>query len=288
MKRPIISVVIPTYNRAHCLRNCLDSVVGQFKDPEVESEIEVVISDNGSTDNTTEVVQEYLALFPAIRYFRNDQNIGFDRNFLSGVDKSTGEYCISIGDDDAFFPGSFSYLLNKIKTLGLSYYMLNAWGYDHELKHPVVSHPNRQISEDRIYEDLREFVRSIDNYTDLVGNFGGMTHLFLRDTWQNFEEKTKYIGTQTIHLHIMLSVFKDTRCALLAKPIIKTRNDNMRWDTFPGLETSIARGKRTAEGVMWISNLYDLKLSPLKVKMYFLIRVYWISFKELIKKIIRR
>lgn len=287
MNKTLLSICIPTYNRANCLKVCLDSIVPQFKNKEVLEQVEVVISDNASSDNTTEVIKEFQNKFKNIKYFRNKINIGFDQNLLNAVEKSSGEYCLTFGDDDGFFPNSFSLILQKIKTLQVPYFILNCWGYDHELIHPVLSHSNGQITEDRVYGSLAEFVRSIKKYIDLVGSFGSMsTQLFRRKVWMDFDKKEEYIGTQTIHLFVLLSIFKDSRFALLAEPVVKTRNDNMRWNTYPGLETNKKRGLATVKTILWISDLYGLSISPFKAKIYFLNRVYWVSLKELVKKIL--
>ena len=286
--KPLLSICIPTYNRERCLKDCLGSIVGQFNDPGVLDQVEVVISDNASKDNTQVLVEGYQKKYANIKYFRNAENIGFDRNLLNVVEKSSGEFCLTIGDDDALFPGSLAKIIQKIKTMDASYFMLNCWGYNNDLSAPVVSHPNRTEKDDLIFNKLLDFVRSIDNYLDMVGFFGGMsTQLFSRKIWMDFKEKDKYIGTQTIHLHILLKAFKEQRFALLAEPFVKTRNDNMRWETYPGLETNFKRCMGTAKGVLWVANLYDLPISPLKVRIYFLGRLFWISLKEFIKGVLR-
>lgn len=287
MASPILSICIPTYNRASYLKECLESITVQFENNNIQEQIEVVISDNASTDNTSDVVKMFTEKFDNITYFKNEKNIGFDRNLLSVIEKSTGEYCLTLGDDDALFPDSLTTVLEKVNNLKFPYYILNCWGYNHELTAPVVNHPNWDIKEDRLFNTLGDFVRTIKKYIDIVGNFGGMSmQLFSRKMWMDFPDKEKFIGTNTIHLFVILNVFKDSKFALIAEPCIKTRNDNMRWDTFPGLEANAKRGKVTAKTTLWISDIYNLSLSPLKVKTFFLSRVYWVSFKELIKKIL--
>src|SRR3989338_7717414 len=80
MNKPLLSICIPTYNRAHYLKECLDSIVAQFNDSEVRDNVEVVVSDNASLDKTRELAEEYCRKFNNIKYFRNNENIGFDLN----------------------------------------------------------------------------------------------------------------------------------------------------------------------------------------------------------------
>ena len=271
------------------MKACLDSIVGQFNDQKVFDDVEIVISDNGSSDHTQDIADSFSQKYSNIRYSRNETNIGFDRNLLKVVAASSGKYCLTIGDDDAIFPGTLSVLLDKIKNLDVPYLMLNCWGYDNQLLNPVNSKPNLRINSDKIYKSLANFVESINNPRDQIGLFGGMsTQVFLRERWINFADKDKYIGTQTIHLFILLSAFKESGFALIAEPMVKTRNDNVRWDTYPGLETSLGRSRSTIKGILWIDSLYGLHHSQIRIKAYFIFRSYWFFLKNTVKAVLSR
>jgi len=286
MNEPLLSICIPTFNRANYLKDCLNSIVYQFKDKHIFDQVEVVISDNASADNTTEIVTKFQSEYKNIKYFKNDTNLGVDRNILNIVEKSTGKYCLTIGDDDGFSPESLSFVIDKIKTLNVPYYMINSWGYDHELDLPVVSHPNIEVTEDIFYRSLSDHVQTIKKYTDLVGAFCGLSHIFDRKAWMDFNEKEKYIGTNAIHYFILLSIFKDSTCTFLAKPIIKTRSSNIRWGVFPGLGTIQGRITSTIKLVKWVKDKFNLPISNIKINLYFYSREYWFTFKEIIKKLL--
>ena len=68
---PLLSICIPTYNRKKCLQQCIDSIVEQS----VFSELEIVVSDNGSNDGTEEMMSGYVAKYPNIVYSRNPENL---------------------------------------------------------------------------------------------------------------------------------------------------------------------------------------------------------------------
>jgi glycosyltransferase involved in cell wall biosynthesis len=80
IKSPLITICIPTYNREKFLPETLDSIIEQ--DGFNIDDIEIVISDNASVGNTATIVQEYQKKYKNIKYFRNDENIGSDRNIL--------------------------------------------------------------------------------------------------------------------------------------------------------------------------------------------------------------
>ncbi|MCF7843484.1 glycosyltransferase family 2 protein [Candidatus Gracilibacteria bacterium] len=285
MSKKILSICIPTYNRAECLKDCLNSIFYQLKNEQVLEKIEVVISDNASTDNTTEIVKSFQKQFNNILYFKNEKNLGFDRNLAKTVRESGGKYCLTIGDDDAFFDDVILFIIKRLETESIPFYGLNGWGYDNNLKETVLPHPNLNIQEDQKYEKLSDFVKSIKKYEDIVGIFTGMsTQLFLREKWADYKNKDEYLDTQVAHMFILLTIFKDLPYTQIAKPIIKTRSSNVRWVTMTGLETAQRRVVGTVSGLKWIRGKFDLPISNTKINVYFYVREYWFTFKEIIKR----
>lgn len=85
--QPLVSICIPTFNRADCLMKTIESIISQ---PEFKSgEVEIVISDNASNDNTNEVCKQYQSL-PNFYYNRNIENVR-DRNFPIVLSKAHGK-----------------------------------------------------------------------------------------------------------------------------------------------------------------------------------------------------
>ncbi len=94
---PILSVCIPTYNRHDFLmKNLL-----YFKNHN-SSDIEIIISDNASSDGTYEDVLNFINgnCLSNFRYFRNTENIGPDANFKKALSYSNGTFSYLLGDDD--------------------------------------------------------------------------------------------------------------------------------------------------------------------------------------------
>jgi glycosyltransferase involved in cell wall biosynthesis len=92
-----VSVCIPTYNRSNYLKYSVNSVLNQ-----TYPDFELIICDDGSTDDTPEVVKNFQN--SRIRYIRHPQNIGRSNNMRSGFENATGEYFIKFDDDDALTP----------------------------------------------------------------------------------------------------------------------------------------------------------------------------------------
>jgi glycosyltransferase involved in cell wall biosynthesis len=94
---PKVTVCIPTYNRANYLRYSVNSVLTQ-----TYQDFELIICDDGSKDNTSEVISEWHDR--RIRYIRQPKNIGRSKNMRSGFDAATGNYFVKFDDDDAITP----------------------------------------------------------------------------------------------------------------------------------------------------------------------------------------
>jgi len=119
-----LSICIPTYNRSKHLKNCLASI-GEA-DSKYLDQIDICISDNGSTDDTEAIVKD-AKRFLKINYQRNDSNLGIPRNFLKVVSMAVGEFAWLIGDDDLLFPYSIEQILNLINNNPkIDYFYINS------------------------------------------------------------------------------------------------------------------------------------------------------------------
>jgi glycosyltransferase involved in cell wall biosynthesis len=98
MPEPLVSVIIPTYNRAYCICRTIDSVLAQ-----TYRAIEVVIVDDGSTDATADVIRAHYGQDPRIRYhYRRNGGVSAARN--TGMSVARGEYIALLDSDDLWEP----------------------------------------------------------------------------------------------------------------------------------------------------------------------------------------
>ena len=95
-----VSVIIPCYNYAHFLRECVESVVSQ-----AGVEVHVLIIDDASADNTAEVAAELLAHHPGVEYRRHEKNCGHIATYNEGLAWASGDYTVLLSADDLLTPG---------------------------------------------------------------------------------------------------------------------------------------------------------------------------------------
>ncbi len=92
---PAVTVGIPTYNRSAGLQRALESILHQ-----AEQDLEVIVSDNASTDETPHIVAQAAARDDRIHYLRHDVNQGLTANFNAVLGSARGRYVMLLADDD--------------------------------------------------------------------------------------------------------------------------------------------------------------------------------------------
>lgn len=100
---PLVSIGMPTYNGARRIGKAFESILKQGY-----PNIEVVVSDNCSTDDTREVCEKVSLENPFIRYLRHPKNVGILSNFETVLKEAKGKYFMWLSDDDTVEPGAIA------------------------------------------------------------------------------------------------------------------------------------------------------------------------------------
>lgn len=95
VNQPLVSIGIPTYNRAELLKRSIESALIQDYE-----NIEVIVSDNDSTDDTRAICQFYRDQDVRLKYIRQRRNVGPSANFDAVLKEASGQYFMWLGDDD--------------------------------------------------------------------------------------------------------------------------------------------------------------------------------------------
>ena len=147
---PKVSVVIPTYNRAHLVGDAIRSVLRQ-----TYTDYEIVVVNDGSTDNTEDVVNGFQD--DGIRYVRHAQNRGLSAARNTGIGEARGEFIAFLDDDDEWLPEKlekqFTLLEGADNSTGVVY--TSTWRI---MKHRSLLFPQNFIAKTQgdISEDILE------------------------------------------------------------------------------------------------------------------------------------
>ncbi len=215
---PRLSICIATLNRARFLKETLDSILDQASD-----EVEVVIVDGASSDDTGEVVRRMQERFPRIRYIRREKAMGVDRDFDTAVQYASGEYCWLLCDDDVLKPGAVAKVFSETSR-GYSLLVVNAdvWdaGYARRLEERRL-----RIAEDRLYppSNFGELFADTGVFLTFIGGV-----VIRRDLWMA-RERERYFGTEFIHVGVIFQAPLPGTTLVISKPLISIRYGMAQW-----------------------------------------------------------
>lgn len=109
MDTVVVSLVITTHNRDYCIKRCIDSVLNQtFR------QFEVIVIDDGSTDNTYDVMKSYVKN-PQVTYLKHDVRRGAQAARIYGIKNAAGDYIAFLDSDDELLPDSLEVRLKAVQ-----------------------------------------------------------------------------------------------------------------------------------------------------------------------------
>jgi abequosyltransferase len=162
--KPLLTIAIPTYNRAGYLKELLSVLADQLKD---EPRVELIISDNASPDETPSVVQGFVARGLRARYIRNAQNVGPDANFLQCFEQASGKYVWLFSDDDLIVPGGLAKIVNYCAAAEYDLIWVSAYSFG-KIHKPRTAKARHDII---VISDPRAYVKRIHVlFTFITGN----------------------------------------------------------------------------------------------------------------------
>lgn len=151
----VLSLCFPTYNRGWCMKEQIERLKKCPK--ETLDKMEIIISDNCSTDDTKQIVTDAIKNgFPAI-YHRNSENLGMDGNFVTCFRMAKGKYVWLLGDDDPIIVDALVKIVERLSS-----------DVEYGLMH--IDQLKRADSDDSFveFDDSESFCRTISYYTSLI------------------------------------------------------------------------------------------------------------------------
>lgn len=219
-----LSICIPTYNREPFLKVLLDSIISQANPDEVQ----IAISDNASSDQTKELVENVRLSYPNIVYFRWQKNMGADRNYLKAVEIANGDYCWLMGSDDCIAPDAIKKMLIHLK--GADIYLVGRIEADFHLKklQDRCWLNESESDQDFDFSSKTEIVRYFNACRSLGGTFSYISSLVVkRESWARFPCEEKFIGMLFSHVSVVLSmVMSGCTLSYVKEPLVVCRSGN--------------------------------------------------------------
>lgn len=200
MSLPILSICIPTYNRARYLKQSLKVI-----SPQIDNDaVELIISDNCSVDDTEQMVLEYVQINHRIRYVRQEINVGAARNFLSLMHLAKGKYIFLLGDDDILTNNAIDIIVNYLKE--------NNYGTLYmETRYTC----NKGLIE---FQDTNEYIKKISYFYTFMSSF-----IFRKDIVNMIDNPQKYIPSHLLQMPFYIkSTLQNTTNAITTEQIFAT------------------------------------------------------------------
>lgn len=199
MSKKLLSICIPTYNRARELDTTLSSITSQ----EIfinSDEIEIVVIDNCSTDDTEKIVKQYSDKFQnKIRNIRNNKNIHSSLNHKKALDVGDGEFLKLHNDNLPFLKNSLAEILKIIK--------------DNINEKPTLFFKNGNYRNDKelvICNSMDEFVLKVSYYSTWIGGFG-----VWRSEYKKLEDPFRYGDLMLPQTDMLLRLISKTQKGLI-------------------------------------------------------------------------
>jgi abequosyltransferase len=220
----ILSICIPTLNRGSLIGRTLESILSQVTD-----EVEVLVVDGGSTDQTKDVVSKFQQDFSAVRYMCSQgapasktdpvcpSGAGFDRDCSLAVEMATGEYCWLFTDDDIMKQGAISKVIQATSER-YDLVIVNAEVRTADLAQ-ILESSRLRLQRNRVYSPTEWEVLFADTaeYLTFVGGV-----VIKRDVWRA-RKKEPYIGTGFIHFGVVFQSALSCDALVIAEPLITIR-----------------------------------------------------------------
>ncbi|MDE2084286.1 MAG: glycosyltransferase family 2 protein [Xanthomonadaceae bacterium] len=259
-----LSFCIATRNRADFIGETLASIATQCDGR--GDEVEIIVLDGASTDNTAEVIGKLQSSFPFIHYFRQESNGGVDRDYDATVGLARGEYCWLMSDDDLIKPGAVDLVLKAVSR-GYSLIIVNAdlWTFDFSTQ---IDANRLHFESDRTYPPA-DFCRLFEETSAYLTYIGAV--VIRREIWQS-RQREAYFGSYFIHVGVIFQEQLPGETFVIGQPLVAIRFGNTQWRP---REFEIRM-------IRWPELIWSLPAIPEAVRSRVYRRVPWRSLKSLL------
>jgi abequosyltransferase len=218
VQSPKLTVCIATYNRGKFIGQTLASII-----PQLVSDVELVVVDGASTDDTQSVMHHYVSRHPQIRYVRQTVNSGVDCDYDKAVGYARGDYCWLMSDDDLLKPMAIQRILKVVrKSLDLVVVNSEIWNADYSFRlrdRRLAIDADLQFS----HAHREAFFVATANQLGFIGCV-----IIRREFWLS-REREKYYGSLFIHVGVIFQTPGIQSATVIAEPMVAIRDGNASW-----------------------------------------------------------
>jgi len=213
-----LSICIATRNRAHLVGEALENIGNQLS-----GEVEVVVVDGASTDNTAEVVEAKRLRYPQIRYCPQSSNSGIDGDFDKAVEFARGEYCWPMSDDDLLVDGAVKRVLGLLETRP-DLLIVDVEVRSDDFTEVLIERrlPFRGVRRYEAGDSEKLFVECAQHLTYIGGA------IVRRSVWIA-RERRSYYGTEFIHAGVIFQAPFSGAAVALGEPLVRLRYGVAGW-----------------------------------------------------------
>lgn len=201
---PLISIAIPTYNRCEVLSETLSALA---KHPELlRSDIELVISDNASSDNTESIIFDFSSRTGKhVVYQCNESNLGIDANIHAVSHLATGRYLLLMSDDDFLRPGALSRLTLMIEeTPDLLFCFVNGGSFSGQYDPSTPLPTLVPVPATLVTQDFNKLAQTIWIWSTFISAF-----FIERKAWIAVRDQPAFFGTDIYLTHVLFRVLTE-------------------------------------------------------------------------------
>jgi len=238
-KRPLLSICIPTYNRSRYLKSNLLAIFNQVKG---KDDIEIIISNNCSTDETESVAKPYLNI-PFVKYYKQVENIGGIKNILKlAKEYANGEFCWIIGDDDFIVKGAIERVITIIKKYPnidyiyakISHLSMQEYNTSGVLQLPSYVEASNNLKTNFEIHEIAKFEELISPQYSIIFLGELMGSIFRRKIWlqYNLQPQGEYLTTlETTYPHcvILANTFFGKKAIYTKMPLVLALDGAREW-----------------------------------------------------------
>jgi abequosyltransferase len=221
-----LSICIPTYNFGESIGETLSAVINQCHN---RDDVEIVVVDGASTDNTAEIVRSYQNRFSSLAYHRLERKGGIDNDLALTVELARGDYCWLLSSDDVPVAGAISRMLCEIE-LGCDIFLFSRTVCDRDLRPLFDQLWLGKNAEDRIFTfaSPRDFIDYFFRSTSIGALFSYISSLMVkRDAWNAIIQDNAFIGSNYAHVARLFSILlKGGTLKYIQEPLVFCRGDN--------------------------------------------------------------